>query len=251
VTAYALDRAIEEASLRAWPAIETARLDGWVLRFSEGFTGRANSVQALEGSPRSLQDRVAECAQWYGERSRPCLFRLSKLSEPGLDDFLEARGYRPLNRTRVLRREADGLGDVCGDLELRETSLHDWLRAYASFTGAPAAPAPMARIIERIDAQALLALLWRTAPRAPVACGLAVADGPHLGLFDLVVAPAERRRGYGTDLVRTLVAWGRGLGASNVYLQVTEDNTAALELYARLGFQPSYDYWYRVEGNGS
>ncbi len=250
MTTEALDRAIEEASLRAWPAIETARIDGWLLRLSEGFTGRANSVQALESSQQSLEERVAQCELWYAERSRPCLFRLSRLSEPGLDDFLDARGYRHFNRTRVLHREADRLGEVRGDLQLRETSLHDWLRTYAGFTGVPAAPAPMARIIERIDARALLAVLRRTSPHATVACGLAVADGPLLGLFDLVVAPAERRRGHGTELVRALGLWGRSLGASTVYLQVTEDNTPALELYGRLGFCRSYDYWYRVEGNG-
>lgn len=246
MTVDSLGEEIEVTSLRAWPALEEVDFDGWTLRFSEGFTGRANSVQALGTSSRSMGDRVGHCERWYEERARPSLFRLTPFSEPGLDDFLASRGYERFNATVVLHREADGLPPRSTDIELLETQLHEWLRRYARFTGSPAAPEPMRRIIERIEVDALPGLLRTIRPKRFVACGLAVLDGPFLGLFDLVVDPAERRRGYGDELVRQLAAWGVERRARRVYLQVTVDNAAALALYRKLGFEPAYEYWYRI-----
>lgn len=49
-----LNRAIEAASLRAWPAVEEVRVEGW-----------ANSVQALAGSSAPISERVERCEAWY------------------------------------------------------------------------------------------------------------------------------------------------------------------------------------------
>lgn len=239
-------RAIEDASLRAWPAIEEAAFEGWTLRYSDGFTGRANSVQALGSSALPLDERIARCERWYEERGRPPLFRLTPFSEGGLDGFLADRGYRRFNRTLVLVRESGGLSAEVADLELSETSLHEWLRTYAGLVGSPAAPDAMRQIIERAEGRTLSGLLRTRRPRRTVACGLAVLDGTLLGLFDLVVDSERRREGIGTELVRCLVGWGAAGGASQVYLQVTEDNEPALSLYAKLGFRQAYDYWYRI-----
>ena len=108
MTVAPTERGVEAASLRAWPALEEEELHGWTLRYSEGFTGRANSVQALGSGTLSLADRVVACERWYAERGRPCLFRLSRLSEPDLDGFLEARGYERRDPTLVLWRDVAG-----------------------------------------------------------------------------------------------------------------------------------------------
>jgi ribosomal protein S18 acetylase RimI-like enzyme len=241
-------RAIELASLRAWPAIEEVPYEGWTLRFSEGFSGRANSVQALGTSKLALRERVERCEAWYEDRGHPCRFRITAFTEPGLDDHLAGRGYARLSHTHVLARPTTGFAvEEPQAADLREAGLHDWLGIYATFNGVPATPAPMRRIIQRVGPGSLLGVLWADRPHRPVACGMAVLDGELLGLFDLVVDPGERKRGWGRELVRRLVAWGAGGGARRVYLQVTADNAAALALYRALGFESAYDYWYRVQ----
>jgi ribosomal protein S18 acetylase RimI-like enzyme len=48
------------------------------------------------------------------------------------------------------------------------------------------------------------------------------------------------------DIVNSLLYWGSVQGAKFAYLQVEEANTAAVNLYQKLGFKKSYIYWYRV-----
>jgi ribosomal protein S18 acetylase RimI-like enzyme len=47
--------------------------------------------------------------------------------------------------------------------------------------------------------------------------------------------------------MRGLLDWAVGLGARHIYLQVAEDNTAALELYRKLGFRLHHRYHYRSQ----
>jgi ribosomal protein S18 acetylase RimI-like enzyme len=85
----------------------------------------------------------------------------------------------------------------------------------------------------------------------PVAAGLAVADAPWTGLFDLATAPSARRRGFGTALLRQLLVWGAERGAPEAYLQVVSGNGPAEALYAREGFRETYGYAYRVSTEDS
>ena len=61
------------------------------------------------------------------------------------------------------------------------------------------------------------------------------------GICDLevvVVSAASRGRRLGERLVSGAVAWGRGLGASRMELEVRAGNAAAIRLYERMGFRP-------------
>ena len=62
-------RRIEEAGFNAWPALQTNLLDGWVLRFADGYTKRANSINPTYPSDRDdLADHVSRCEAIYRER---------------------------------------------------------------------------------------------------------------------------------------------------------------------------------------
>jgi ribosomal protein S18 acetylase RimI-like enzyme len=80
-----------------------------------------------------------------------------------------------------------------------------------------------------------------------VACGMGVRQGEYVGLFDLVVHPNYRGRGYGTQLVLNLLAWGKKGNARRAYLQVMLNNHPALYLYQKVGFREHYQYWYRIK----
>ncbi len=88
-------RTLEELSMNAWPALETVESDGWVLRFSEGYTRRANSVHPLGPGTRNLVDKIQEAERQYRERDLRPTFKMTTGSLPhDLDGALAERGYK-------------------------------------------------------------------------------------------------------------------------------------------------------------
>ncbi len=55
-------------------------------------------------------------------------------------------------------------------------------------------------------------------------------------ILTLAVHPRSRRRGLGTRLVNAAMALAAGAGAAAMLLEVAEDNSVAVALYARAGF---------------
>ena len=53
---------------------------------------------------------------------------------------------------------------------------------------------------------------------------------------NVVVAPAQRRRDVGTNLIQQLLLRARKQGATSMLLEVRESNVAARRLYEKLGF---------------
>jgi ribosomal-protein-alanine N-acetyltransferase len=75
---------------------------------------------------------------------------------------------------------------------------------------------------------------------------------PEAELLTLAVAPSAQRNGLGTRLVTTLLASAQAFGATETFLEVAADNSAALALYNRAGFtrtgtRPNY---YRYPDGG-
>ena len=50
------NRGLERLTFRARPSFETVEVDGWILRFTDGYTKRANSVNPHFGSTASRLD---------------------------------------------------------------------------------------------------------------------------------------------------------------------------------------------------
>src|SRR3954452_3819881 len=88
-------RRIERLHVRAWPALETADIDGWLWRYSGGGSQRANSVSplALRGADADAAIVAAEAR--YRARGAAPMFQICDVSVPAdLDRRLQQRGYR-------------------------------------------------------------------------------------------------------------------------------------------------------------
>jgi ribosomal protein S18 acetylase RimI-like enzyme len=120
-----------------------------------------------------------------------------------------------------------------------------WVReTAASYGGSKANDALLNGIVSRIRQPAAFAALDLDGEH--VAWGLGVAERGWIGLYDIVVAPDLRGIGLGRRVVMSLMAWGRGEGATRAYLQVREDNVVARSLYEGLGFDLAYRYTHRI-----
>jgi GNAT superfamily N-acetyltransferase len=241
------ERRIEEAGLNSWPALQQLLFDGWLIRFAQGYTKRANSVTPLYPALTPAEEKIAWCERVFQERQLPVVFRLLSFAEESqhLDYLLTQRGYSLLDRTLVWSLPLSS-APVVEHPSLKALALDDWLPIYARWNNRLSELQHVHReMLAHISSPLIYAALYQQ--DTCVACGLGVLDHDICGLFDIVTDPAQRRRGYGTQLVSGLLDWGRQQGASLAYLQVVDTNLAAQQLYARLGFQESYQYWYRVK----
>ncbi len=75
--------ALEELSMNAWPALKTHLYDGWVLRFANGYTKRANSVHPIYSSTLPVGEKITFCEGLYGREGLPTVFKLTHASRPG------------------------------------------------------------------------------------------------------------------------------------------------------------------------
>ena len=90
------------------------------------------------------------------------------------------------------------------------------------------------------------AILARDGDR-PAGVAFVACHGPQAMLHALEVRPPYRRRGIGATLLRAAAAWAAGEGVESLSLAVTERNSAARSLYARLGMHIVGQYHYRVK----
>ncbi len=240
-------RRLEELSMNAWPALHTNLYDGWVARFSAGYTRRANSVYPLYPSTLDTQHKIEVCEQAYRAQGLRPVFKLTPAAvPPDLDDLLEARGYECEAPTSVQTADLAGVDVYQEDgVELAEAVTEVWMGDFCRLSHVSLGHLPTMR-----------AMLGSIVPRhafatvridgAAAACGLVVLEDGCAGLHDIVTHPDLRRQGHGRQLVLGLLRWAREQGAHTGWLGVMADNEAAQRLYAGFGFAEVYRYWYRV-----
>jgi GNAT superfamily N-acetyltransferase len=236
---------IESKAFRAWPALETRSTQGWVQRFAGGYTKRANSINALEKEAIFTQEMKNALEAPYLERGLPPIWRLTPLAPAGTDQALAAAGYRRIDESHVQLAPLGNAFVLDPDVRVAPSPSAAWLAGFAELT--PVAPQhreTMTRMLRSIAAPVAFASVEDA--EGPMAFALGVADGEHVGLFDVLVAPRARRQGLARRLTQSIGAWGKAQGARSIYLQVVATNAAALPLYASLGFETVYSYAYRV-----
>lgn len=243
------DARIEEAGLNALQTQRQFFYDGWLLRVSPGKAKRARSVNAHFGSTRPLDEKVAHCDRLYASIDLPLLFRMTPFVQPnGLDAELAARGFVAHETTLVQALALERAPETPpADVEttIVEPPVDRFVDAVAALRGSPAGQREAHRERLRdspLDARRALVLDGDT----PVAAGLAAREGDVVGLFDIVTAPAARRRGHATRLASWLLARAWERGARLAYLQVDDANAAAIAVYRRFGFATRYTYHYRA-----
>lgn len=234
---------VESAAYRSWPARELEEYDGWQLRYADGFSRRGNSVYPARASTLAYHEKLEWCGDWYRQRGLDLVVRQTPASEHGLDTVLADLGFALEGRTHVMIADVAAM-PTDADADLADEPSKDWWAAMADLWAIGRARSPGWRgIVERIDLPAGYSLI--EVDGVAIAAGLAVVDADLLGLFEIIVAPSHRRRGLGRSVTHSLMAWGRTRGATGVYLQVVEENAAAIAMYEYLGFRQAYTYWYR------
>jgi N-acetylglutamate synthase len=237
-------RELEELAFRGWPALESRDQAGWRQRFADGYTKRANSINALGPDARTDPRTLIRLEQAYRDLGQRPVWRLTPLAPSAAGETLASRGYPVIEESLVQVCPLDGRFRPDLDVRISSTPTEAWLAAFMAHS--PVAPrhrAPMRRMLQAI-AQPGFALVEQDGQ--PMAMALGAVEGDHMGLFDVLVMPTARRQGLARRVTESLYAWAMTKGARFAYLQVVATNAAALPLYAAQGFTTVYSYHYRA-----
>jgi ribosomal protein S18 acetylase RimI-like enzyme len=241
-------RQIEERSLNAWPSLGTLYFDGWILRFSEGYTRRANSVNPIYKSTLDVQEKIAACETFYTQKDLKTVFKLTPAVCPSdLDTVLAQKDYildapTSVQTVHLANVAAPTLDSVVVSNDLTD----DWLKVFCRLNHIDPDYIPiMQSMLRNILRPCCFITLHYQDEIAAVALG--VLDGAYVSVYDVVTAAHLRNRGLGRELMRHVLQWGKAHGASDAFLQVMLNNPPALHLYNTLGFREVYQYWYRMK----
>lgn len=245
----AIVASLETRLVNAWPAFEVEVAEGWLLRFAENYSKRANSASPISPDAALDPDLVRHMVASFEARGVTPCFRLTGLEAEGTDGVLDRLGYVDHDPSVGMVAPIDSGLERDAAVKLAPVAKPAWIASAAdSYGGDKANAAILGRIVRQIRQPAAFATLSMDGD--DVAWGLAVAERGYVGLYDIVVAPRLRGLGLGRRLVTTLMAWGSGSGAERAYLQVREANEVATGLYASLGFKVGYRYRHRIPAGG-
>jgi N-acetylglutamate synthase len=238
----------EEIAMNAWPALQTLVYDGWVLRFANGVTRRANSINPIYPSGCNIQTKIEFCEKLYASHNLPVIYKITESVFPEkLDEILTDNNYEIDAETSLQTISLNNVNLKQNNNASFCTNVNpSWVNSYIKFNGHEENKfETFYKIIDQVRTPKCLMNIEIN--KHIVACGLGVIEGSYMGLFDIVVAPEHRKHGYGKEIVESLMHWGKTNGAQTAYLQVMLNNQPALKLYEKLGFTEEYKYWYRVK----
>ncbi len=254
----------EALSFNTHPCLEEEMYDGWLLRYAEGYTKRANSVNVVGASIISIAEKIQKCEEKYAERHLPIVFKITPMALE-LDDVLGQMGYFAVDKTNVMtvdltkKENVETKGKeynkvkttgVSGTAEvsvtIEEKFTESWQYYYFTFNKVSPTSVPTAKKIQaKITNPVLCATVYLD--KKAVACGLGVMEQGYVGLLDIVVKEEYRGCGLGKVLCQALLDKAKEKGATTGYLQVVDSNEVAKSLYKSLGFEDVYSYWYRMK----
>ena len=231
--------AIERASARGWPALETAEIDGWLARASSGGSVRANSVSALDYTGGDLDASLAAVVTFYRSRGARPRFTITDVSAPpGLDATLAVRGWTRagdhLTMAKDVNPASEPVTEARGISVLRhEAPTLEWYGIYLQgLSGDRRAIAP--RLVEGVPAPRCFFSGMRDGQI--IASGLSVLDGAVASVQCMATLPEARRTGAARAVLAAIEAYARDGGARRLYLQADAENAAAITLYESVGF---------------
>lgn len=239
---------IEELSINAFPAILTELYDGWILRYSNGYTYRGNSVNPLYPSTIDLIDKIKYCEYKYFEKGLPCIFKMTENVDRALDISLENQGYTIEKSADVMECKINKYIELdIEDVQISTDMTNEWLEGFLNLNGTTKEniKSTAKTMLSNIKNPVFCVSIYKD--KIMIACGLGVLENNKIGLYDIYVMEKYRRNGFGKMICKVIINEGLEIGADSAYLQVVSLNEKAINLYSSLGFKKVYTYWYRVK----
>lgn len=231
---------LERAAAEAMPALHSERLGDWLLRASDGYTGRANSVLPLGDPGMPFSEALAKVADFYHRHNLPPLFDVPLPLGRPVARALTDHGYHPLVSVQVMATDLPDLIPRTPEGAQFEHSALPTPAMLAMISGRRGVlPAAAHHVLTQVPTITFIGLSQEA---ELLAMARGTVTNHWLGIFHVETAPAARRQGLARAAVGSLARWADAHGARRAYLQVQDDNTAAIALYQSLGFTLHHTY---------
>ena len=248
---------LQEILMNSWPAHHYYFLNGWILRFTDGVTSRANSVFPLHyaGNLNEVDEDIALTEKVYKAYKLPTIFTIPEHFEPSnLVDILMKNGYQQLGcvthtliaSTQVLRNEIINEEFTYLLVSDRREEITNFLATYSNRD--QNSQEILKRLVRRIVFPQKRFIIAQYNQKI-VGTLMGILD-PHgfLYIADVLVSPDFRRKKIATSMFFTIInKWARQNGAKQIWLQVEIENNEAMNLYTKLGFEKAYSYYYLIK----
>ncbi|WP_312529490.1 GNAT family N-acetyltransferase [Paracoccus sp. (in: a-proteobacteria)] len=244
-----LDPAIAQAFETTWPAAQYSDAGGYRIGRGMGGGGRISSARPLSDQASadaalslSAEGILAAAAVQQGW-DQPAMFRLWDTDHDHAQ-ALGAQGYHGQNPTLALACPIAALTQIPVP-SLTVFQIWPPLAILSEIWEAGQISKPRQAAMMRVNLPRTT-LLGRLDDHA-AAAGFVAVDGDVAMIHAIQVEPRMRRRGMAEWMLREAAFWAGKHGATQLALAVTESNTAAVQLYRKMGFQTvaRYQYWQR------
>jgi ribosomal protein S18 acetylase RimI-like enzyme len=241
-----MDFTIEELSMNAWPSIQTMLYDGWIIRMANGYTKRANSINPIYNPTTKLDEKIEYGEKLYGKYNLPTVFKIIECEEYKLiDKKLETLNYELVDLTSV---------QVCKEIRILENNFPGiiidtefntkWINGFIECGNIKKEHQETIKtMLKNITGDKIV--IYKESEGNIAGCGYGVIENNFVGIFDIIVNETERGKGYGKEIVKTILSEAGKQGIGESYLQVVDTNIIAKNLYKKLGYKEEYKYWYR------
>ena len=247
----------QESLLNSWPAKHYYFLNGWILRFTDGVTSRANSVLPINytGSSKTCEKDIGIVEKAYKTFNLPSIFMMHDFYEPAeLDDILKARGYIQYGpTTNVMSIPIEEMVFKSINKKISYNLYNERVSQFSEFHGKFSKRSienqkVLEAIASKIKIPQKIFILAKYQGNA-VGALMSVIDAlGHLSLTGLLVNPEFRRERIATSMIYKLIEdWAKIKGAKIVWLSVESDNNAAINLYNKLGLNKIFSYYYLIK----
>ena len=238
-------RDIELMLMRTWPALDEKRYDGWILRFSEGYTKRSNCINPLYESYFELEEKYEYCKKIYEEKKLPIVYKIIDTEVSiVVDEFLKNKGLEKRDMVTVKEIELTNVNYNLKNINVSWGFNKEWYDFYVKENKLNKQEENIFKeLLQKNDKNNMY--VYKLEENEIIAVAMGVVEKNKIGIFNVYVKDTYRKKGYATEILEGLLVEARKINVEKAYLQVMETNEKALNLYRKMGFVPKYRTWYR------
>jgi len=242
-----------ESFLNSWPAKFNYFLNGWILRFTEGVTARANSVlpMSYNGTKWTLGRDINIVETAYKSFKLPPIFMMHDFFKPKyLEQELIKREYVSFSPTDAMMISINDVNFKPINENFTYVHYSNRVNEFSKFLAKHSTRSEAEQIIleelsERIFIPKKRFFIAKDQNEI-IGTLMGVLDpNGFLYLADLLVDPKYRNQNVATSLYfEALKKWAISKGVRKLWLQVEVDNKKAINFYKKFGFKKIYSYYY-------